>query len=736
MNASTSRRGAALASSALCLLGFACSKDPAPSAQPATAATAQRNPTPKPAVALSNAPTEKPPSFLLITCDTTRADRLGCYGYEKAETPNLDRIARAGVRFDRVQTSVPYTLPAHASLLTGVHPPEHGIRINATAGLPPDVATLPEAFHAKGYRTGAFVSAAVLDASFGLSRGFDTYDDDLGPSSVQTVVALQRTGEKVAEAALAWLEAEPARPFFCWVHFYDPHAAYEPPSPYRERHKDPYDGEIAYMDSQIGRLLSWLDARDLFSTTLVAAVADHGEGLGEHGEKTHGVLLYDATLHVPWVMSFPSSVGAGIHVATPVELIDVAPTVCALLGLDPLKGARGMSLVPALNGGQVAARPRYAESEYCKLNFGWGGLYAVSSGDMKYIEAPRPELYDLAHDPREEHDLAATDAEHRTALAKDLEKLRGSMRVHAATNAPVDPAMAQRLQGLGYAQGGGGDEESASVNPRDHIELVEEFHAAIGQGQRGKFENMIAPLEHVAKEFPNAVGFRTELGTAYFHAGRLADAQRELEAAIALDKNYYTAHYNLGKVFQEMQRRDDALREFAKTLELRPEFYIAHTNVVTVLVDAGQFEQAIAPARALVQAKPTDPSYRVGLASVLRNAGKLAEMKAAYEQALALHEAGVQISYAWELATNASDSVRDGARAVTLAEEVADAGGRDADTLDTLAAAYAEVKRFDDAVKTATEAAEAARKAEREDLAHAIEQRLALYRDKKPFRAP
>lgn len=674
--------------------------------------------------------------MLLITCDTTRADRLGCYGYPKAETPNLDRIAKSGARFEHVQTSVPYTLPAHATLLTGLHPPEHGIRINATAVLPSDVPMLSEKFRAQGHRTGAFVSAAVLDASFGLSRGFDVYDDDLGPSSVPGVIALQRTGEATAAAVLAWLESEPARPFFCWVHFYDPHAAYDPPSPYRERHPDPYDGEIAFMDAQIGRLLSWLDARDLFANTLVVAVADHGEGLGEHGEKTHGVLLYDATLRVPWVMSWPARIAAGTSIATPASLVDVAPTVCALLGLEPLAGARGTSLVPALSGGAVAVSPRYAESEYCKLNFGWAPLHAVTHAGAKYIESPRPELYDLASDPREERDLAATAGDRRAALVAELERMRGGMRSRAPTTGSVDPSMLQALQGLGYAQGGGDDEEFAGVNPRDHIDVIEEFHAAIGQGQRGEFVAMIAPLERVAKAFPNGVGFRTELGAAYFHNERLEDAQRELEAAIALDPTYYTAHYNLGKVFQGLQRHDDALRQFAKTLELRPEFYLAHTNVVTVLVEAGRFEDAIAPARALVQARPNDPSYRVGLAGVLRHVGKLTEMKAAYEEALALREAAVQIAFAWELATNASDAVRDGARAVSLVEEVVAVGARDPDTLDTLAAAYAEVQRFDDALKVATEAADVARKSGREELAQAIESRAALYGDKKPFRAP
>lgn len=709
------------------------------SALDSTAQSVQRAPVRKPAVPVSTTSAPAGPNFLLITMDTTRADRLGAYGYAKAETPNLDRLAAGGARFDRAYTAVPYTLPSHTSLFTGVYPPEHGIRINATTGLPPDLPTLTDAFASHGYRTGAFVSAAVLDSSFGLSRAFDVYDDDLGPSANPSVITQSRIGERVVESALAWLESEPDKPFFCWTHFFDPHASYEPPSPYRERLALPYDGEIAYMDAQIGRLLSWLDARDLLAHTLVIAAADHGEGLGEHGERTHGVLLYDSTVRVPLILSRPGVIAAGRVVTDPVSLIDVFPTVCELLGFESPGGVQGRSLARALRGEPLEARPIYAESEYCKLNFGWSGLYSVSTGPWKYIDSPRPELYDRGQDPREERDLASSTPDRARELSAELTKLRQSLSTHAPAQTAVDPDVVAALAGLGYAQGtssGDADPEAAGVNPRDHLELIEKFHTAIGFGQRGRFAEMIEPLQQVVAAYPSGIGFRTELATAYMHAGRLDEAKVEAVAALKLDPAYHPAHVAMGNVLQKEGRYEDALVEFNKVLELKPDVLMTHTNIVTCLVKLGRIDEALVHARLLVEKKPAKADYRIGLAGLLRQAGRADEMKSVLEGGLELPDGGLRVYAAWEFATSPVESVRDGARAVRLCEEVLAAGApRDPDLLDTLAAAYAEVRRFDDATQTAEEAIEQAKARRRDDLAEAIAVRLALYRAQQPFRA-
>ncbi len=680
------------------------------------------------------------PSFLLVTMDTTRADRIGAYGYAKAETPNIDRLARSGVRFDRAYTAVPYTLPSHTSLFTGLYPPEHGIRVNAITGLSTEITTLTDLFRSRGYRTGAFVSAAVLDSSYGLARGFDVYDDDLGPGANPNVIAQSRIGAKVAESAIAWLESAPERPFFCWAHFFDPHAGYEPPSPYKERLENAYDGEIAYMDAQIGRLLSWLEARDLLASTLVVAAADHGEGLGEHGEKTHGVLLYDSTMRVPLIIAQPARFPGGKVAKDAVSLIDVMPTVCEALGFEVPHGVHGRSLVRAMRGEPLEPRPVYGESEYCKLNFGWSGMYSLSRDAWKYIHSPSPELYDRAGDPRELNDLARQEAARAKEMSGDLAKLRESMSAQASTAAPVDPEVIAAAAGLGYVgdpdSGVEDDPEAAGINPRDKLALIEKFHNAIGMGQHGRFADMIQPLQEVVAEYPKGLGFRTELATALMHAGKLAEAKEQAQAAIALDPKYHPAHVALGNILQKEERYEEALVEFQKVVELKPEVLLTHTNFVTCLVKLGRTDEALVHARLLVEKKPLKSDYRIGLATLLRQAGRADELRRVLEDGTMQPDAGLRVFAAWEFATSPLDGVRDGARAVELCEELLDAGiPRDADVLDTLAAAYAEAGRFDDAVKTAEEAVDRAKSGQRAELAGAIESRAALYREKRPFRA-
>jgi arylsulfatase A-like enzyme len=707
---------------------------------PSNAPSAQRSPDGRPTASIATPSAPALPSLLLITMDTTRADRIGAYGYAKAETPNLDRLAKNGVRFARAYSAVPYTLPSHTSLFTGVYPPEHGIRVNATTGLPADLPTMTDAFASRGYRTGAFVSAAVLDSSYGLSRAFDVYDDDLGPGATQAVIAQSRIGARVAESAIAWLESAPDRPFFCWAHFFDPHAGYEPPAPYKDRLEHPYDGEIAYMDAQIGRLLSWLDARDLLSTTLVIAAADHGEGLGEHGEKTHGVLLYDSTMHVPLIMSQPAKFSGSRVANDVVSLIDVFPTVCEIMGFEVPRGVRGRSLVRAMRGESLEPRSIYGESEYCKLNFGWSGMYSLSSATWKYIDSPGPELYERERDPREEKNLAGEEGARATAMSTELTKLRDSLSAQALTTTPVDPEVLARAAALGYVGDADTDAEAdpdaARINPRDKLELVEKFHNAIGLGQRGRFADMIEPLQEVVAEYPNGLGFRTELSTALMQVGRLEEAKAQANAAIELDPKYHPAHVALGNALQKEERYAEALEEFTKVLELKPEILLTHTNFVTCLVKLGRVDEALVHARLLVEKKPLKPDYRIGLASLLRQGGRMDELKTVLEDGLAQQDAGLRVFAAWEFATSPSESVRDGARAVGLCEELLDAGvPRGADLLDTLAAAYAEAGRFDDAVKTADEAIALAQAGQRADLSEAIAGRATLYRSKQPFRA-
>src|SRR6266511_2063601 len=335
-----------------------------------------------------------PLNVLLITLDTMRADHLGCYGSRTNGTPSIDRLARQGVRFAQVDSAVPLTLPSHATILTGLFPQRHGLRLNGAGTLRLSIDTLATIFSRRGFRTGAFVGSFVLDHRFGLGRGFGAYDDAVArdPKGGAASLDAERPAAAVADAALAWLRETGTRPFFGWVHFYDPHAPYAPPQPYAQT----YDGEIAYVDAQVGRLLASIDR----SRTIVAVVGDHGEGLGEHGEATHGLLLYESTLRVPLIISAPSLRPRVVR--EPISTTDLAPTLAALAGA-PMNVVRldGRDLSRDLLGKrEPAQRDIYAETQY-PLTFGWNDLTSFRRDGKKLISGARDELFDLDRDPHE-----------------------------------------------------------------------------------------------------------------------------------------------------------------------------------------------------------------------------------------------------------------------------------------------------------------------------------------------
>ncbi len=446
-------------------------------------------------------------NLLLVTLDTLRADRLGCYGRDGAETPALDAIAAGGLRFEQAQSAVPLTLPSHATILSGLLPPRHGLRDNGQGTLPADVTTLATRLADAGYRTGAFVGAFVLDHRYGLARGFERYDDEILRRG--SALEAERPGSEVVDRALAWLDERPAVegagvrvPFFAWVHLYDPHAPYEPPEPFRSRHAgDPYGGEIASTDAQVARLTAWLARRRETARTIVVVVADHGESLGEHGELTHGLLLYQPTLRVPLLLSAPGVLAPRV-VREPVGLADLAPTLAALLG-QPLAGARdGRDLSAALlAGGEPPAADLYAESHY-PATFGWSPLVALRRGALKLIEAPsvKPvkstELYDLAADPGEARDLRAERRRDAAALTQALAALAKDER--RAAPAAADAESRARLAALGYAAPSAAAATQAGTrDPKSAVALFrayEEAHAAEQQGRLAEAAALLRPL--------------------------------------------------------------------------------------------------------------------------------------------------------------------------------------------------------------------------------------------------
>lgn len=393
-----------------------------------------------------------PDGVVIITLDTTRADRLSVYGFMDVEMPHLERLAREGVVFDQATSVAPLTLPAHCSLFTGLFPPGHGVRDNGDQPLSAAHVTLAESLSARGFRTAAFVGSVVLNADRGLQQGFDHYGGvrETGQTGRHPGPQRQRPADEVVTEAISWIETIDDSPFFVWAHLYDPHRPYDPPEPFRSRHTDPYVAELAFADSQIGRLLDALDRRQLLERTIVVVAADHGESLGDHGERDHGIFIYESVVRVPLIIRAPNVPAR--RVADIVRLVDIMPTVLDLLRV-PAPLLDGSSLVALLQGQPAPVElDAYAESQY-PLRFGWSPLRALRAGRYKLVEAPRPELYDLERDPFEERNIHEDRPEVARALAGRLSAFgREASSLHGEDRTDPIPTddLRQRLASLGY----------------------------------------------------------------------------------------------------------------------------------------------------------------------------------------------------------------------------------------------------------------------------------------------
>lgn len=488
-----------------------------------------------------------PWSVLLITLDTTRADRLTPYGAQEAETPHLASLAREGVLFEHAYAVTPVTLPSHATLLTGLEPPRHGVRNNGIHHLEESVVTLPERLAEAGWRTAAFVSAAVLERRYGLAQGFEVYDDDLsggGPRELRSMT--ERPASATVDAARGWLdELAPGERFFLWVHLFDPHAPYAPPPEWAERFPDaPYDGEIAFMDAEIGRLLSH---PRLAAPLVTVAVGDHGEALGEHGEQTHGMLVYDSTMRVPFVLRLPQG-PRGLRVETPVSQTDLVPMLADLLELgDSADGSSapagsGRSLLPLLRGEPWEPRILYGESHVAFHAYGWARLHTVRRGGWKYIEAPTRELYDLERDPGETENLTPERPRRVAELAAVVERRTGGVRQRETALAP-DREADRRLRSLGYLTAGGRRPEGAPrPDPKDVIGVHEDLQRVGVLLQTRRFTAAIRELRSVLARDPGNPTALRDLARSLAETGRLDDAVAALERALSLDPSNPTLH--------------------------------------------------------------------------------------------------------------------------------------------------------------------------------------------------
>lgn len=590
-------------------------------------------------------------SVLLITLDTTRADRIGAYGFADIETPHLDRLAAEGVLFEQAQAVAPLTLPAHSSIFTGEYPPAHGVRDNGGFYLDDEHVVLAEILRDEGLRTGGFVAAFVLDAKWGIAQGFDHYFDDfdLGDTVRMALNEIERPAGEVTDAALAWLDEAPGARFFSWVHYYDPHSPYEPPEPWAERYRNrPYLGEIAYMDSQIGRLLEWLDDNDRADDTVVIAIGDHGESLGEHGESGHGFFIYEAATRVPFILRAPYETMRGRRVADVVRAVDVAPTVLDLLAVDAGQGEldssyEGTSLVRLLTGASGPRLPAYAEAVYPRYHYGWSDLAALRLGNMKYVAAPRPELYDLAADPRELNNLYSTRPDEADRMASMLQALESRWTDRALPNPveEIDPETRARLAALGYMGSfGGGSAEPVDrallADPKDRIHLFNLMRTAREASLKGNRAAAVEALERVLFEDPSVIDAWVRLGDEQMRGDDTGAAIESYRRAIELKPDYPHAVVNLANAYRRAGAEEEAILGYQEFLRLDPRNAIIHYELARMLVDSGDLEGADGHLREAAALSPEMGAAVVSQGAVALLRSDLEAAQRLFEEALAI----------------------------------------------------------------------------------------------------
>ena len=697
-------------------------------------------------------------NVVFITIDTTRFDAMGYAGAAGNPTPTIDGLARDGVRFDNAVASVPLTLPSHSTMFTGVLPPKHGVRDNGGFVLDPKHVTLAERLQARGWQTGGFVGAYVLDAKWGINQGFDTYFDQFDLSKYKRISLgdVARTAGEVVDAAIPWLDRHANTKFFAWLHFYDPHSPYSPPEPFKARFQGrPYLGEVAYVDAQIARVTNWLASRGLTDRTIIVVTADHGESLGEHGEGTHGLFIYDATVKVPLVIRTPYAATRGRRVPQVVRSHDLAPTVLELLGLPADPDMDGRSLAPLLAGASVDELDAYSESLYARHHFGWNELTALRAGRFKYIEAPRPELYDLEQDPGERENLFDARRPLAERLGGELLKIAAEeVTAGAGAQATVDPETRERLAALGYI----GSFVSAPkaegerlADPKDKIEIFNLMFAANENAGKETPEEAIARFETVLAQDPTVLDAWIMLGNEYakkrdYRAAldkyqralainpdydlatiNLATAYRSMgdydaavvgyERYLAKDPNNAYVIYQLGELYLDMNRLDEAEQTFRRAIALDERVASAENALGVVAYKRGEYEKAEQHAKAALAISPDAKLAHHNLALIAEQRGRPDVAKAEYRQEIERQPD------AWKAAFNLArlhEQLRERADAERAYRKALEINPRFAEGFFYLAKLCLDAGRLDEAAFNATRGLELGPRSEFAPLGHYV----------------
>ena len=620
------------------------------------------------------------PNVILITLDTTRADHLACYGYPFVRTPNLDSLAQRGILFEQAAASSPLTLPSHCSIMTGMYPTYHGVRINGNTALNDGQTTIAEVLSAQGYQTGAFIGAFVLDGRWGLKQGFQHYDDqfDLKKYKYLDLGAVQRPGNEVMDAALAWLEGQKKSPFFAWIHFYDPHVPYEPPEPYTSEYKDRgmiglYDGEIAFMDEQIGRCVSWLEKNGLDKNTVLILVGDHGEGLGSHGEYTHGYFIYDYAVHVPLIVVTPFAELRGIRIPSQVATVDVFPTLLEVSRVKVPAETHGRSLLPLMfQPEKKNDKYAYGESMAPNLQFGWSALHSLRTTQYKYIDAPRAELYDVTLDADEQTNLFQESPDIARKMKIELDQLMAETSKEAPTPqaANLDSETVERLAALGYigapvsAKKSSGAGSGPLADPKDRFAVFSAVTQAGEMVLKDRFVDAAAALESVLREEPKIPQALLLLSTCYVEMGRTEEAKAKLDVllkeepdntqaltslanilidegknddviaickqALYVDDINTQAYTLLGRAYMAKKDPGQALPYFEKVFEIEPKITRSRLSLAVCLIDLKQYDRAETELKEVLREVPKFPLAQFNLGVLYEEQGRLEEAKVAY----------------------------------------------------------------------------------------------------------
>jgi len=786
-------------------------------------------------------------NILFVSVDTTRADCIGCYGNKIVRTPNIDRLAREGVRFAMCVSSAPLTFPSHSTMMTGSYPFIHGARDNGIYMLSDANKTLAELFKEQGYATHAEVAAAVLDPKYNLRQGFDTYGapDQMRPASppgyedsdspeprvsnqdlLEATVELERKADEITRYGIDLIKksVDADQRFFIWLHYFDPHWPHEPPARFAVQYpRDMYFAEIAYFDEQFGRLINLLRELGVAEDTFVVLISDHGEGRGQHSEYTHSSFLYDTTLHVPLIMWAPSRLPTNVVIESQVRSVDVAPTILDFVGLDPTPQMQGTSLLPLIENPSMPIQlAAYSDTIVPRNMHDYSHLRSLRTDDWKFILAPKPELYNVSEDPLELFNRFAADSDRASEMREELRDLIANSPPAPggrANRQQADEDAASKLAALGYvAVTGSPQEDEMTVgteldhfepqgrNPRDHVEEIDCFATGLGSYRVGKYDTAEIMFKRLVELDPSSIAGWAMLGTTYMVQDRPEEALRVFQKALELDKNDATTLRHIGVIHfvrgdydeadkfvrkamsvapdewqnclvmgrihmarnelveaQEILQRADELSPknaevklrqgilnllgrrpraakelLTESLRYRPDFVPAIFNLARCHIALDEFDAAAAGFARVAELSPEHaPAYALGAAAfhaLGENRKMIKLLETGYKNVPEDPKLGNDL--AWWLATLPDDELRDGARAIEIAEKAAAAAGMEHfNELDTLAAAYAEAGKFDKAVTTAKRALKLATESGASGAKQDIGKRLALYERNQPYRS-